>query len=100
MKKKTRRNFAPEFKARLALEAARGARTINGIAAENDLHSVMVAKWRKDRLQGAPSVFGRGGAEKKDDEAAERERAGLERKIGRPTMEVGWSAKKSKDPGL
>jgi hypothetical protein len=36
MKKKTRRNFTPEFKARVALEAARGAKTINEIAAERE----------------------------------------------------------------
>ena len=44
MKKKTRRNFTPEFKARVALEAARGAKTINEIAAEHDLHPVLVGQ--------------------------------------------------------
>ena len=98
MKKKTRRNFTPEFKARVALEAARGAKTINEIAAEHDLHPVLVGQWKKDLLEGAAAVFERGGSAKKDEEAAERAR--LERKIGQLTMEVEWLAKKSKELGL
>lgn len=100
MKKKTRRNFTPEFKARVALEAARGAKTINEIAAEHDLHPVLVGQWKKDLLEGAAAVFERCGSAKKDEEAAERERARLERKIGQLTMEVEWLAKKSKELGL
>ena len=93
MKKKNRRSFTAEFKARVALEAARGAKTINEIAAEHDLHPVQVGQWKKDLLEGAAAVFERGGA-------AERERARLERKIGQLTMEVEWLAKKSKELGL
>lgn len=100
MKKKNRRSFSAEFKARVALEAARGAKTINEIAAEHDLHPVQVGQWKKDLLEGAAAVFERGGAEKKEEEAAERERARLERKIGQLTMEVEWLAKKSKELGL
>lgn len=47
----------------------------------------------------APSA-GATSADKKDEEAAERERARLERKIGQLTMEVEWLAKKSKELGL
>ena len=97
---KNRRSFTAEFKARVALEAARGARTINEIAAEHDLHPVQVGQWKKDLLEGAPTVFERGGAAKKSEESVERERSRLERKIGQLTMEVEWLAKKSKELGL
>ena len=100
MKKKNRRNFTADFKARVALEAARGVKTINEIAAEHDLHPVQVGQWKKELLERAAAVFERGGADKKDEEAAERERARLERKIGQLTMEVEWLAKKSKELGL
>jgi putative transposase len=59
-----------------------------------------VGQWKKDLLEGAAAVFERGGSAKKDEEAAERERARLERKIGQLTMEVEWLAKKSKELGL
>lgn len=42
MKRKNRRNFNADFKARVALETARGVKTINEIAAEHDLHAVQV----------------------------------------------------------
>ena len=98
--KKNRRSFSAEFKARVALEAARGAKTINEIAAEHDLHPVQVGQWKKELLEGAATAFERGNAAKKDEEVAERERARLERKIGQLTMEVEWLAKKSKELGL
>lgn len=100
MKRKNRRNFTAEFKARVALEAARGVRTVNEIAAEHELHPAQVSQWKKDLLEGAATVFERGGDAKKDEEAVDRERARLERKIGQLTMEVEWLAKKSKELGL
>lgn len=84
----------------MALEAARGVRTVNEIAAEHELHPVQVSQWKKDLLEGAATVFERGGTDKKDEEAADRERARLERKIGQLTMEVEWLEKKSKELGL
>lgn len=100
MKRKNRRTFTAEFKARVALEAARGVKTVNEIAAEHELHPVQVSQWKKELLEGAAAVFERGGDAKKDEEAADRERARLERKIGQLTMEVEWLAKKSKELGL
>jgi transposase len=85
--KKNRRNFTADFKARVALEAARGVKTINEIASEHDLDPVQVGQWKKELLERAAAVF-------------ERERARLERKIGQLTMEVEWLAKKSKELGL
>ena len=60
MKKKNRRNFTADFKARVALEAARGVKTINEIAAEHDLHPVQVGQWKKELLERAAAVFERG----------------------------------------
>ena len=41
---KKRRTFSAEFKARVALEAARGVRTVNENAADNELHPVPVSQ--------------------------------------------------------
>ena len=101
MKKKNRRNFTAEFKARVALEAARGVKTVNEIAAEHELHPVQVSQWKKELIEGAATVFARGGAPaKREEEAAERERARLERKVGQLTMELEWLTKKSKELSL
>jgi transposase-like protein len=100
MKKPKRRRFSAEFKARVALEAARGARTINEIAAENELHPVQVGQWKKELLEGAAGVFESGGTARRAEEEVEKERAKLERKIGQLTVEVDWLRKKSKELGL
>lgn len=100
MKRNQRRNFASEFKARIALEAIKGLKTVNQIAADNDLHPVQVSQWKKELLEGAASVFEREGSSKKQEEAEARDRARLERKIGQLTLEVDWLTKKSKKLGL
>ena len=80
--------------------AARGLRTINEIAAENELHPVQVSQWKKELLEGACTVFESGSDARRTEEAVEKERAGLERKIGQLTVEVDWLRKKSKELGL
>lgn len=97
---KKRRTFTPEFKARIALEAAKGLRTINEIAADNELHPVQVSKWKKELVSGASTVFESGTSLRDAEEVAEKDRARLERKIGQLTLEVDWLAKKSKELGL
>lgn len=42
-----RRRHDPEFKARVALEALKGVRTIQEIAKEFDVHPVQVSEWKK-----------------------------------------------------
>ena len=84
----------------MALEAARGLRTVNEIAADNELHPNQVSAWKKELLEGAASVFESGGEARRTEEAMEKERARYERKIGQLTIEVDWLEKKSKELGL
>jgi transposase len=94
-----RRRHDPEFKARVALEALKGTKTIQQIAKEFDIHPVQVSDWKKTMAQGAASVFGSGtgGSEA---ESFERERAQLHAKIGQQAVELDWLTKKSKQLGL
>jgi len=100
MKTKKRRTFNSEFKARVALEASRGIKTINEIAVENEVHPVQVSHWKKELVESAPELFESGASNRQDEKAAEKERAQLERKIGQLTIEVDWLRKKSKELGL
>jgi len=97
MKAKRRRHDAA-FKARVALEALRGIKTIQQIAKEYDLHPMQVSDWKKALLEGLPSVFenGGGGAESN----FEKEREGLHSKIGQLTIKLDFLEKKSKQLGL
>lgn len=100
MSKSKKRTFSPEFKARIALEAARGAKTANEIAAENEIHPVQVSQWKRDLLEGASSLFERASSSRKREKEQDREKRDMERKIGQLTIEVDWLREKSKQLGL
>ena len=45
--KKQRRKHSPEFKAKVAIEAIKGVKTVSQIAQEHEIHPVMVSTWKK-----------------------------------------------------
>ena len=94
-----RRRHDPEFKARVALEALKGVKTIQQIAKDFEIHPVQVSEWKKTMAEGASSVFG-SGAGKAEAEDFERERTQLHAKIGQQAVELDWLTKKSKQLGL
>jgi transposase-like protein len=58
---KKRRNHDAGFKARVALEAVKGERTVSELAAEYGVHPTMIHQWKKALLDGAAEIFERGG---------------------------------------
>jgi len=97
--KAKRRRHEPEFKARVALEALKGIKTIQQIAKDFDVHPVQVSEWKKTMTEGATGVFGSGRG-KTEDEDFDRQRDELHAKIGQLTVEVDFLRKKSKQLGL
>ncbi len=55
-----RRTHSPEFKARVAMEAISGRKTIQEIAADHAIHPIQVSQWKKLLLEGASDLFTRG----------------------------------------
>jgi putative transposase len=55
-----RRTHSPEFKARVAMEAISGLKTIQEIAADHAIHPIQVSQWKKQLLEGASDLFTRG----------------------------------------
>ena len=47
MSEKNRKNFSSQFKAKVALEAIRGIKTVNEIAQEFGVHPTQVGHWKK-----------------------------------------------------
>lgn len=94
-----RKRHDPEFKARVALEALKGIKTIQEIAKEFDVHPTQVSDWKKTMAKNAASAFG-AGAGGTDSDEFERERARLHAKIGQQAVELDWLTKKSKQLGL
>ena len=52
-----RKKFSSEFKARVALEAIRGQKTISQISSEFKVHSTQIASWKKEALSRLVDVF-------------------------------------------
>ena len=60
--KRKRRQHSAEFKARVALEALRGIKTVNQIAEDNEIHPVQVSQWKTVIRERLPELFSSGGA--------------------------------------
>jgi len=55
-----RRQHNPGFKARVALEAVKGERTVAELASRYSVHPTMINQWKKALIEGAPDIFERG----------------------------------------
>ena len=64
---KKRKSYSNEYKAKIALEAIKGGKTINEIASEYKVHSDMITKWKKHLLENMAAGFDRSSSEKSDD---------------------------------
>ena len=99
---KTRRQYSPEYKAKIAVETLREANTPSEIASREGIAVKQVCNWRTALLGGAQMVFGQGKTEREFEkrlaEAAEREEE-LMAKVGRLTVENDWLKKKSTEFG-
>lgn len=58
MSKRTRRTHSPAFKAKVALAAVKGEKTLAELAQQFEVHATQIAAWRSQLLEGAASVFG------------------------------------------
>jgi transposase-like protein len=96
--KKQRRKHTAEFKARVALEAIRGVKTLSEIAQKFEIHPVMVGNWKKEMLEHLPELFEKKRA--RTDKEIEREKAQLHQKVGQLSMEVDFLEKKCKQLGI
>ena len=56
-----RKQHAPEFKAKVALEALKGEETAAELASRFGVHPTMIHQWKRARLESASGVFERGG---------------------------------------
>ena len=58
MTRRPRRNHSPAFKAKVALAAIRGEKTLAELAEQFDVHPNQITQWRTQLLEGASGVFG------------------------------------------
>jgi transposase len=58
MSKRPRRNHSPAFKAKVALAAVKGDKTLAELAQQFDVHPNQITQWKAQLLDGAADVFG------------------------------------------
>src|SRR4051795_5640124 len=61
MQRRPRRNHTPAFKAKVALAAVKGDRTLAQLAEQFDVHPNQITSWKAQLEGGAADVFGPGG---------------------------------------
>jgi len=88
-----RRHHDAAFKAKVALEAVKGEKTIAQIASEFKVHSNQIRQWRNHLLEMLPDIFSN--RRKTQDKEREELEAELYRQIGQLKVEVEWLKKKS-----
>ena len=60
MTRRPRRNHTPAFKAKVALAAVKGEKTLAELAQRFDVHPNQITSWKAQLLDGAAGVFGAG----------------------------------------
>ncbi len=89
MARRPRRNHSPAFKAKVAVAAIKGEKTLIELAQDFDAHPDQIKQWRDQLLEGATGVFGE--APKADPEPSIDVKT-LHAKIGELTLENDFLA--------
>ena len=87
----TRRRFTGDFKAKVALDALRGDKTIQEIATRNKVHPNQVSTWKRQAMEGLGAMFSNGADKARMDHDAEVH--DLHAKIGQLTVERDFLAR-------
>ncbi len=85
MSRRPRRNHTAAFKAKVALAALKGEKTLSELAEQFDVHANQITSWKAQLLEGAVGVFG--GESKPDSAATQVDLKSLHAKIGQLTLE-------------
>ncbi len=88
------KQFTPEEKSRLVLQAIHGERTINEIASENNIHPNVLSRWKSEAEKNLYTLFQDNSAkERRARKAHEAELQELYAQIGRLTTQNEWLKK-------
>jgi transposase-like protein len=90
---RSRRRHSAEFKFQVALEAAKGTRTLSELASEYGVHPNQISGWKRELLESGASLFSnKSSRQQREQEALQTE---LYEQIGRLKMELEWLKKKA-----
>lgn len=85
MSRRKVKKYSPQLKARVALEAIKGEKSLSELAAEYEINPNLIYKWKKQALEGLVTIFDSNHKSKEKDYEAEIKR--LQAKIGELVVE-------------
>jgi transposase-like protein len=88
-----RKQYSPEFKFRIALEAAKNGKTVSQLASESGVHPTQINEWKGTLMSEGVNLFERRPAQQ--EQAAAKMETELYEQIGRLKMELEWLKKKA-----
>ncbi|VAW39680.1 Mobile element protein [hydrothermal vent metagenome] len=88
-----KRRHSAQFKFKVALEAAKGAKTRSQTASEFGVHPTQVSQWKQELLKNGKGLFEKGSKRGEKEKAAQE--VALYEQIGRLKMELEWLKKKA-----
>ena len=88
-----RKRRSTQFKFQVALEAAKGTKTLSELSSEYEVHATQISEWKSQLLKDGASIFSTSTTrQQRDQEALQAE---LYEQIGRLQMELEWLKKKA-----
>jgi len=92
-----KKRYEAGFKAKVALEAVKGEKTIGQLSSQYGVHPNQIGTWKKELLERLPELFR--SRRSREEVEGEREREELYRQIGKLKVELDWLKKKSTQLG-
>ncbi len=88
-----RKQYSSQFKFKVALDAAKGTKTISELASETGVHPTQIGQWKRQLLEEGAELFSQ--QSNRQAQAVAEEQAELYEQIGRLKMELEWLKKKA-----
>jgi transposase-like protein len=89
----TRKSYSPSLKAKISVDAIRAQKTITELAQFYHVNPNLIAKWKKQALEGLPEIFRQ--PRNGNGSSAEAEKDELYKQIGQLKVELEWLKKRS-----
>ncbi len=100
MSKNKRKQYSAQFKAKVALEAIRGEKTVAELASQYEVHPTMINNWKRQLQEAASEIFDRSNQSKAVEENQQAQVDELYRQIGQLKVERDFLAQRSARLGL
>jgi len=88
-----RKKFEAGFKAKVALEAIKGEKTLAELSSQYGVHANMITRWKQEMLEKLPGIFDKKAERRENAEEAEKVDK-LYKAVGELKMENDWLKKK------